>query len=275
MSAPARRRSDLPPREPGSASGGPAGPEETRVEDSAVPRAELALWRERFGLVAGITERGAEPGFSLGFWTGEPVAAVMDRWRSLRDAFRPGFDALQKAHQVHGTTVLWHQDVAAGWHQADAADGHVTTQPGLMLAVTVADCVPVYLTTRDGAAIALLHAGWRGTASGILAAGLGLLRERAKVSPSDVVMHCGVGICGACYEVGDEVARAVLGADAAPGKQRLDLRAALVRQAVGLGVSEVSVSPLCTSCHRDRFMSHRASGGKDGRMIAYVGIPLG
>lgn len=241
---------------------------------SAVPCAELALWRERFGLVAGITERGEEPGFSLGFWTGEPVAVVMGRWDSLRDAFRPGFDALQKSHQVHGMTVLWHERVGPGWHVADAADGHATTQPGLMLAVTVADCVPVYLTSRDGSSVALLHAGWRGTAARIVEAGVRLLADRAKVSPGDVVMHCGVGICGDCYEVGEEVARAVLGRDAAPGKQRLDLRAALVRQAERLGVGEVSVSPFCSGCHRDRFMSHRASGGKDGRMIAYLGIPL-
>jgi hypothetical protein len=86
-------------------------------------------------------------------------------------------------------------------------------------------------------------------------------------------MHCGVGICGPCYEVGDEVSRAVLGPEASPGKRRLDLRAVLARQAESLGLGEISVSPLCTSCHRDRFFSHRASGGTDGRMLAYLGIP--
>lgn len=248
---------------------------ESSVGDASVPRAELVEWRERFGLVAGITERGAGEGFSLGFCTDEPVGVVMGRWQALRDAFRPGFVVLQKAHQVHGTTVLWHKGVGQGWHVADAADGHATMQPGLLLAVTVADCIPVYLTDRDGSAIALLHAGWRGAASRILAAGLEALREGAKVSLRDVVMHCGVGICGACYEVGEEVACAVLGEYAIAGKQRLDLRAALARQAEVLGVREVTISPLCTSCHRDRFFSHRASGGKDGRMVAYLGRPGG
>jgi hypothetical protein len=248
--------------------------QERAVEGCAVPCAELGEWRERFGLVAGITERGDEPGFSLGFWTGQPVAEVMGRWRSLRDALRPGFDALQKAHQVHGTTVLWHQGVGQGWHVADAADGHATMQPGLLLAVTVADCIPVYLAVKDGSAVALLHAGWRGTAGRILEAGVRLLRDRAKVPPSDLVMHCGVGICGACYEVGEEVAKAVLGPAARPGTQRLDLRATLARQAEELGVGEVTISPLCTSCHKDRFFSHRASGGTDGRMVAYLGRPL-
>lgn len=247
---------------------------ERAVTDQAVPRAELGEWRERFGLVAGITERGQGDGFSLGFWTGEAVETVMGRWRSLRDAFLPRFDALQKSRQVHGATLLWHERVGQGWHVADAADGHATTQQGLLLAVTVADCIPVYLTSKDGAAVALLHAGWRGTAGRILEVGVRLLHERAKVSPADVVMHCGVGICGPCYEVGEEVGRAVLGPEAKPGKQRLDLRAALARQAEELGVGEVTVSPLCTSCDNDRFFSHRASGGKDGRMIAYLGIPV-
>ncbi|MBI1723027.1 MAG: laccase domain-containing protein [Gemmatimonadetes bacterium] len=246
---------------------------ESSVGDASVPRAELVEWRERFGLVAGITERGAGEGFSLGFWTGEPVGVVMGRWQALRDAFRPGFGALQKAHQVHGTAVLWHQGVGQGWHVADAGDGHATTQSGLLLAVTVADCIPVYLTTSDGRAVALLHAGWRGTAAGVLEAGVRALLAASNGSPRDVVMHCGVGICGACYEVGEEVASAVLGEGASRGKQRLDLRAALCRRAEALGVGEVTVSPLCSSCHRDRFFSHRASVGKDGRMVAYLGIP--
>lgn len=242
---------------------------EASVAEGTVPWVELAEWRERFGVVAGVTERP----FSLGFWTEEPVGTVMGRWRAFRDANRPKFNAVQQAHQVHGASVLWHEGVGQGWHVADAADGHATKQPGLMLAVTVADCVPVYLTSRDGAAVALLHAGWRGTAARIVEPGVRLLHDRAKVSPEDLVMHCGVGVCGACYEVGEEVAKAVLGPAARPGKQRLDLRAALARQAEELGVGEVTVSPLCTSCHHDRFFSHRASGGKDGRMIAYLGIP--
>jgi len=86
-------------------------------------------------------------------------------------------------------------------------------------------------------------------------------------------MHCGVGICGACYEVGPEVLpRFDAGTDAGP--QRLDLRAVLVAQAHRLGVGEVSVSPWCSAHDHDRFFSHRASGGHDGRMVAYLGRPL-
>jgi YfiH family protein len=238
-----------------------------------VPRAELVEWRERFGVVAGITERGPDGGFSLGLASREPVGAVVERWRALRQAVRPAFPALQRAHQVHRTTVKLHDGVAPGWHEADDADGHITRQRGLLLTVSVADCVPIYLITTDATAVALLHAGWRGTAGGMLEAGLRRLCEVSNSSPGDVAMHCGVAICDSCYEVGEEVARAVLGPSARPGKQHLDLRAVLAAQAEELGVREVSVSPLCTSCHRDRFFSHRARAD-GGRMVAYLGMPL-
>jgi hypothetical protein len=245
---------------------------ETPVPSSPVPRAELDEWRDRFGLVAGITERGAN-GFSLA-WRAPDEAAetVTDRCRAFRDAMRPGFTALQMAAQCHGTSVAWHSDVGPGWHVVDDVDGHATAQEGVLLAVSVADCVPVYLSVRDGAAFALLHAGWRGVAAGVLEAGLAVLKRRARAWPADVVMHCGVAICAECYQVGPEVIRAV---DGRPARKRgrLDLRLALARHAEAAGIREISLSPLCTSCDGDRFYSHRASAAGSGRQLAYLGRP--
>jgi YfiH family protein len=227
-------------------------------------------WQQRFGVVAGITDRSIG---SLGLSIPDPAQDVMKRLREFRLAMRPGFTALQMAHQVHGCEALWHEGIAPGWHVRDDADGHATSQAGLLLAVTVADCVPVYLARKDGRAIALLHAGWRGVQGGMLAAGLKVLSARSGAAPADVVMHCGVAICGACYEVGEEVARAVLGPRAAAGKQHLDLRAELARQAATLGITEVTISKLCPRCNNDRFFSHRGNGD-GGRQIAYLGIPI-
>ena len=246
---------------------------EAPIPDSPVPRAELDEWRERFGLVAGITQRGAGVPFSVGLSAADPAEQVSARLRAFRAAMRPGFDALQMAHQVHGNEVVWHERVAPGWHVRDDVDGHGTAQAGLLLAVTVADCVPVYLAARDGRATALVHAGWRGTAAGILEMGIELLRRRADVTAPDVVVHCGVAICGQCYEVGPEVIAAVEGRTV-KGPTLLDLRRALARRAEAAGAREISVSPLCTSCDRDRFFSHRGSGGDGGRQIAYLGKPV-
>lgn len=247
---------------------------EAPVAGSAVPRAELDEWSARFGVVAGVTERGvAEPPFSLALRApDESAEEILERFRAFRAAMRPAFPAVQMAHQVHGAHAVWHEVVAPGFHVLDDADGHATADEGVLLVVSVADCVPIYLVSRDGGAVALLHAGWKGTAAGILEAGLERLRRHAGVRPADVAVHCGVAICGGCYEVGPEVVRAVEGR-AVRGKARLDLRAALARRAEAAGVREISLSPLCTMCDADRFFSHRGSGGGSGRQLAFLGRP--
>jgi YfiH family protein len=233
---------------------------------------ETSAWGSRLGVVAASTDRATG---SLGFWTGEPVGEVMRRWRELRHGLAPRFAALVMAHQVHGARVLWHEGVVPGWHITDGADGHVTRQRGVMLAVTVADCVPIYLAGSDATVVALLHAGWRGVAAGMLEAGVAAITERTGVRPSALAAHCGVAICEQCYEVGAEVIAAVLGRQAA-GPERLDLRGALAARARALGISDVSTSPWCTSCHRDRYFSHRGSRGADaGRQAGLLGVPLG
>jgi YfiH family protein len=236
-----------------------------------VPLWEVPGWRERWGITAGITGRGdpAAP-FDLGLWTDQPVGAVMSRWRTFRRQF-PECPATIMAHQVHQDTVLWHAGTPPGWTIFDGADGHATVTPGELLLVTVADCVPIYLLAPQSRAIALLHAGWRGTAAGILSRGLELLASRTGTRTADIVMHLGVAICGGCYEVGSEVLAAVGEPARTGGRGKLDLRAVLAEQGAKLGIGETTQSGLCTSCHRDRFFSHRASGGTDGRMIAYLG----
>ena len=224
-------------------------------------------WAERYGLVAGITTRPS----SLGLWSDEPVGQVMERWRAFRTAFAPQFPTVVLGHQVHGTAVRWHESLPEGWLILDGVDGHATSQLGVLLTVTVADCIPVYLAVPQKGVIALLHAGWRGAAGGVLARGVDTLAQRGGAKTSDIVMHCGVGICGECYEVGPEVAVRF----GLSGTVHLDLRAALTHQARELGIQEVSSSPLCSAEERDRFFSHRASGGRDGRMVAYLGRPLG
>ena len=245
---------------------------ETPVADPTVPRYELTDWAERYGLVAGITTRGAGTAFSLGLWTEEPVGQVMTRWRAFRSAFGERFPTLILSHQVHGTLVTWHGASVAGWQITDGIDGHATGAPGHLLTVTVADCIPVYLAVPQRKVAALLHAGWRGTAARILERGVELLRREAHCRMGDIVMHCGVGICGSCYEVGSEVYEHLIG-QATSASAHVDLRAVLAAQAEEMGLREVSTSPFCTAHDRDRFFSHRASGGRDGRMVAYLGFP--
>jgi len=240
-----------------------------------VPRFEIPGWRARFGVVAGITGRGDEAGrgFDLGLWTEAPVGEVMTRWRAFRRV-EPGFSGVVLGNQVHGNKVLWHEG-GEGWTQIDGVDGHATASTGLLLTVTVADCIPVYLVDPVRRAVSLLHSGWRGTAAGILGEGVRTLVEVAGTRPEQIIMHCGVGICGECYEVGSEVITGCgLAADGA-GPWHVDLRDILTEQGRALGLKGISTSHWCSGHDRPRFYSHRASRGLDGRMVAYLGFPTG
>jgi len=241
---------------------------EERVS-GGVPRFELTEWR-RFGVVAGITGRQGEgEEFDLGLWGSAPAGRVMTRWKAFHAGF-PGFDGWVLGNQVHGAEVALHGRVR-GWLQIHGLDGHVTSAPGLLLTVTVADCIPVYLLDPVRRHIGLLHAGWRGTAAGILARGVARLKAIGS-AVEDIIMHCGVGICGACYEVGSEVIVQCGPAGVSPDGRHLDLRAAVVAQAEGLGVRSMSTSQMCSAHDSTLFFSHRRSRGADGRMVAYLGL---
>lgn len=240
--------------------------------DQPPPRLELPGWRSAFGVIAGITARGPfDQPFDLGLAGRAPAGEVLPRWHAVLAAASP-CRAMVAARQVHGTRVITHTShPAEGVGFADGADGHVTRLPGLLLGVTLADCLPVYLVDPVARVIGLLHAGWRGVAGGILAEGLAAM-QRLGATPAEVQIHLGVGICGECYEVGSEVLTACgrPNGDGRPGS--LDLRSVLAEQAGAAGVAAVSRSPWCAAHDHDRFFSHRASGGAEGRMVAYLGL---
>lgn len=235
-------------------------------------RFDLPSWGDELGLVAGITVRGDQPGrgFDLGLWSDAPVGETMSRWRVFRRSFA-GFNSVVMGNQIHGAEVR-RVGPAEGWIQVEGIDGWVTTAAGVLLTVTIADCIPVYLAV-PGRGAALLHAGWRGTAAGIVERGIEALARGTGCPVSDVVMHCGVGICGPCYEVGSEVVSGCGLPSDGPGPWHVDLRSVLADRAHRLGVSRVSVSSHCSAHDRPTFYSHRASGGSDGRMVAYLGCP--
>jgi YfiH family protein len=241
---------------------------ERAIASGGVARYELAEWSEEHGVAAGVTARDHE--FDLSLWSETPIGTAMGRWQALRHAVGPGFDGVVVSRQVHGTALGVYREPAAGFLIREGLDGHVSAVAGLLLAVTVADCVPVYLVDPASGALGLLHAGWRGVAGRILERGIETMGEVAGTAPASLVMHCGVGICGSCYEVGPEVSEAVLG-EAGPERGLLDLRDVLASRAQELGVGRVTSSPWCTAHDHDRFYSHRRSRGADGRMAAYLG----
>lgn len=197
--------------------------------------------------------------------TDEPSERVMSRWYALVAYLGQWSPRFATARQVHGTTVHRHERAWSGWLRAPDGDGHFAPTPGTAMAVTVADCVPVFVAHPDGAA-AMLHAGWRGTAAGILGEGIARFRE-AGLEPAALAVHLGPSICGNCYEVGPDVYRQLTGAQVSE-PTCADLRQLLAEQADAAGVRHISISPWCTRCHNDRFFSHRC--GDLGRQLGVI-----
>ena len=218
----------------------------------------------RFGIRAFTTTKQIG---SFGLRGDEPSHVVTERWSQLREELRSGGPRLATANQVHGDRVLVHHDCWSGWLRADDADGHVASARGTALAVTVADCVPVFVAHPSGA-ISLLHSGWKGTAARIVQHGIRALSERG-FAPAELYVHTGPSICGKCYEVSVDVYEQLTGSN--PGKPTpVDLLAIIADHARAMGVRHISTSASCTRCNNDRFYSHRAgdAGRQLGVMIA-------
>lgn len=227
-------------------------------------------WVGRFRwLLQGTTGPGPDGGFDLGLFGATPVGSALERWRALRRA--TGFQRAVHAEQVHGAEVVVHEPGPAGLHIGHGYDGHVTRAEDVLLTVSVADCVPIFMVAPDTRSVALLHGGWRGVAAGILECAIVRLREIGGADPDSFWLHLGPSICGRCYEVGPEVHQA-LGLEPPPGNMPVDLRAVLARRAVsaGLAPDRISISEHCTRCGDSRFYSHRA--GDAGRQMGVLGI---
>lgn len=234
-------------------------------EGGTIPLFGHPAWRRELDwVVQGTTGRGADSSADMGLFGDTPVGETMRRWRTLRADL--SIPRAVHSLQVHEDRVLGHGDGPPGLSVSEGFDGHVTDRPGILLTVSVADCVPIFLVDPAARRIALLHGGWRGTARRILLAGL----DRLGGEIADIRIHLGPAICGQCYEVGPEVHEA-LGLPAPAGPTPVDVRAVLARQALEVGVQcdHISISEHCTRCG-DGFFSHRA--GQPGRQLGVLGL---
>ena len=227
-------------------------------------------WRERWPwLVQGLTIPGPDRNRDFGLFGPGVAGGVVERWEELLAT--SGMIGVAHARQVHGREVRTHPTAGPGLHLGAPADAHVTRAPGLLLAVTVADCVPAFLVAGAARVVAMVHAGWRGAATGILERAVAVMGERFGVPPEGLALHLGPSICGTCYEVGPEVHEA-LGEPVPDGPTPVDLPANLARRARSLGVPETGItrSTWCTLCGPGDLFSHR--GGDAGRQIGFLGI---
>jgi YfiH family protein len=193
-----------------------------------------------------------------------PTADTRARWEGLLSSI-DGAQRLVSSKQIHGRVVLTHDGEWTGWLRLDGADGHVTSRRGTALAVSIADCVPVFLAHPSGV-VGVLHVGWRGVVARMLDAGLDAMLGLG-ASPEETRVHLGPAISGRQYEVGVDVYRELTGWET-QRPRRVDLRALIAEQARARGVRHLSASPFCTKEDNDRFFSHRA--GDAGRQVAVI-----
>jgi YfiH family protein len=215
------------------------------------------------------------PGLVHGFERrrGEARAETREESRARVGSALDGRGRLLLLQQVHGATV-----VEAPWSGTPEADAAVAVVRGWLLGIETADCLPVLLVDPRRRAVAAAHAGWRGTAAGVVRRAVEALVARGS-SPADLVAALGPGIGPCCYEVGEEL-RAAFGPDGAAffapgprGRPHLDVRAANVRQLVDAGVRPEAIHHLdeCTACRADLYHSYRRDGKGGGRMISFIG----
>jgi YfiH family protein len=221
---------------------------------------------ESVGVHAFTTTRAAG---SFGVGSDEPVRDVMARWDRLRHALAVHGPRLATAHQVHGDRVIEHGSAWEGWLRGGDADGHFAIDRGTGMAVSIADCVPVFLAHPSGA-IALLHSGWRGTVARIVERAIDLFSARG-IPSNELALHLGPAICGSCYEVSTEVFGRLTGRSV-DRPTPVDLRSIIADHARLAGVRRISSSVSCTRCNNDRFYSHRAGDG--GRQLGLMIAPL-
>jgi YfiH family protein len=260
------------------------------------------------GMSRAYSAEGAPGELNLGYTADDSREAVAANRRLLADAVTGDpLTPLIALRQFHSNLVVLSSAEDALRDRPRRADGQITGEPGILLAVQTADCIPVIVADRKRRAVGAFHAGWRGTLKRIAEIGVGRMRLEFGSRPEDMIAAIGPGNGVCCYAVGEEVLsefesqfvygrelfREVYDSDVvrqkypmlfltqrAPGHSpigpslHVDLIEANRRQLLDAGLRPEAIEVVggCTECHPGYFYSHRGSRGHAGRMMAVVGI---
>lgn len=267
----------------------------------------------RIGGVSTAYSPGENRGdLNLGFTASDTRENVLENRRLLLKRLNKGYGkkslpALVTLRQIHSSVIHRVDRADADRELPLKGDGMMTDEPGLVLGIQTADCIPVLIADRKRKAVAAFHAGWRGTLKRIVENGVGRMRLEFGSRPEDMIAAIGPGIGSCCYAVGEEVHHEFLSqfayadklfhevSDSDPVKEKypllfltarapghsklgpslhLDLVEANRRQLLdaGLKAKSICLTGECTNCAPDRFFSYRASQGFTGRMLSVIGV---
>jgi YfiH family protein len=289
-----------------------------RVAKSRVDVVQVRDWKAWPWLIHGFSTRtgGVTTAFrpaqragelNLGFSASDTRENVLENRRRLLVALGASEAKLVTLRQIHSSLIrrVDRSDVERA--QPWKGDGVMTDDPGLLLGIQTADCIPVLIADVKRKAVAAFHAGWRGTLKRIVENGVGRMRVEFRSRPEDLIAAIGPGISACCYAVGDEVRSEFTSQFAyapelftevsdsdpirekypllfltarAPGHSNLgpslhlDLFEANRRQLVDAGFRPDAITVIgdCTRCQNNRYFSYRVEQGFTGRMLSVVGI---
>jgi YfiH family protein len=235
--------------------------------------------------IAGASRPGGD--LNLGFTDRDTSQAVLLNRERFLSSLLPGGNrsearwGLVTLKQMHSALVRRVSCTEIGERASLWGDGLLTNEPGVLLGIQTADCLPILIADRQRRAVGAFHAGWRGTLKGIVERGVAAMGHEFGSLPGDLVAAIGPGIGPCCFGVGAEVqdlfrARYAYADKLFSAGQRLslDLVEANRRQLLAAGLSPETIFTLnaCTSCRTDEFFSYRAERGKTGRMMAVIGV---
>ncbi len=259
---------------------------ESHTESSTESRVEIIrAWPDAsvchgFMGRAGGVSTGSFAAMNLSYWVGDEERAVDSNWERLRRAV-PDLKLVARLNQVHGNVI--HAATRDTVALRPPGDGLVTAEPGVMLGIFTADCVPILMIDPKRKIAGALHAGWRGVIADIAAAGVhAMVQLGAGASHIRAAMGPSIGQC--CFEVdaelGDRFGSEIDGASkhtraGRSGKAFIDLRAIVRDQFERAGLAPANITSVgpCTRCASDRFFSRRAAGGMTtGLQMSFVGF---
>lgn len=252
---------------------------------------------EKLGVPHGFTTRtgggssGIWESLNLGVNRGDEEANVRENYRRLCAALGVDMGKLVLCRQVHSDTVRTVTAADAGCgldRRADwEADALITDVPGVTLVAFGADCLTMVLYDPVRKAVGAVHAGWRGTAAGIVERAVERMCDCYGTRPEDLICALGPCIGKCCFETDQDVPNAMtatLGAAALPyltsdgnGKFHVDLRGlnALRLERAGVLPEHMDLSPDCTMCHPEKYWSHRYTKGQRGSQVGLIALPEG
>lgn len=247
---------------------------------------KVPRWEGYEGLLHGFMGRrggkssGPFAGLNVSYRVGDNPKIVSQNVCDMKLAVGIHDGRIVTMKQLHGEEIVEVKDKKL--KEAGEADGMVTQEQEIFLAVLTADCVPVLFVAPEKRLLAAVHAGWRGTLAGIAAKTVRLFKEKYNVPGSEIEAALGPSIGGCCYEVKQDVTGPLIekwGKLAEPaiaprdGQSYVDLRRlnrAILEQS-GVPPEKIHNVGGCTSCAAEEFFSYRRERKETGRQISFIG----